>query len=260
MFNLLASINSYYKKAQQRTKNNKCILDYLLVPFVVLGSVISWILLTKCLLNIQHSLIPSSAFLSSYTRIGSIIIHVVPILPAIVVGLICANFVMWLIYIIRKKIYAEMNTDQFTVFVASMKSLLKTVLLVSIIATPACYFGIQQYFYVQEDGIYLSSLFHSSDKHYAWADIKEVHTGCTIDRRNLELNYIVIMNDSSEIDLMRDTRLQLVDVFYKLRPYIMNSGNIVYKQNISNSGIKLLEEQYGTETASRILSVITVKQ
>lgn len=252
--------NSLFKDIRQRGKRRKDPWNLVLIPFAVVGISIVWSLLTKTLSALQYSLIPANAIFSNQTRLGAILLFVPPIFPSIALGLIIANIFAWLIPPARKIFERESEGIQGTSFVDSIKGLTKKSILCLVITIPICLLGVKGYLYVLEDGIHINSPYYIKEKYYRWNEIKEINTKCLLDRRNLDLNYELVMKDNTSIDLMQEHSLDFAKVYYKLSPYIQLQKGITYKQEISPSGLQRLQKQYNLQDANKILKVLKQEQ
>jgi hypothetical protein len=254
------SDRSYFKNAKQRAKRRKSPWNFALIPFAIAGIGLVWFVFVRILLLLQNKLIPTNTIFSNQTSLGAILLYIPPIFPAICLGLVVANILLWSIRPAREILDKEAEGTKGASFIDSTKGLLRLSIIFIIITTPISLLGVKGYFYILEDGIYICSLFHLKSKHYNWKDIEEIHTRCLLDRRNLDLNYELVMKDGQTIDLMKEHTLDFVKIYNRLIPYIHMQKNIAYKKEISPLGLQRLQKHYSLQDANEILKVLGQEQ
>ncbi len=252
----MKNIDKYYISARQDAKRRKSRWNLIILPLSVIGIGISSFLIAKSLLSIQSSLFPAKTILASYRKVSGILMFVPIIFPSIGIGMIFANLCAWLIPSARKVFEQEAKEYRNASFKNSIKSLTIYTLFAFIICIPLSLVGMLNYFYVTEKGIYYNPLYSFSEKHYQWHNIQEIHTKCSADRKDLHLNYILIMFDGRKIDLMNEARLKFVQVYPEIKLFLEKQHGIQYKSYITNLGVKTLYKRYNTADAKRILNIL----
>jgi len=252
----MGRVDDYLQKAQKRAARRKSRWNLLLIPLSVAGIAAMWVVLVMGLLQVQRSLIPADAILSSYTRVGSIFIFVPALFPAMAIGMMLANLVAWFVLPARRAFQKEAKGVKGASFKKAMKHLGIAAGILLLATAPLGLLGAMNYFYVTHDGIYLSPFFSAKEKHYGWSDIVEVQTRCIAERDNLHLNFILHMSDRGKVDLLEEPRMKFVDVYDRIKPLIAQQTHIHYTSEISEGGIKRLRSRYQPHNAERILKVL----
>lgn len=252
----MKKISELEKAAQQRAKRRKSPWNLVLIPLGLVGIVAGAFLIGKLLLALQSTRFPPETILSSYTRAGSILMFVPILFPSLGAGMILANLAAWLIPPARKTFAQEARGHKNASFKKSLKLLSIITVCAGIAVTPLALLGTFNYFYVTQNGIFYNPLFSLSETHYRWQDIKEIHTRCLTERRNLHVNYKLIMSDQKSIDLMEEPRLDFVRAYPAIRPFLKEQHPIAYKKEITKQGKQRLFRLYKAEDARKILKIL----
>jgi hypothetical protein len=199
---------------------------------------------------------PANALLSGRTRVGGIFMFVPILFPSLGAGMIFANLAAWPIRAAREAFEREAKGHKNVSFRKAMKPLSIFTLGALVIFMPLALLGTLNYFYVTAEGVYYNPLPSLSEKHYRWQDIKEIHTRCLAERKNLHLNYKLIMADQRKIDLMEETRIKFVRAFPAIKPYLEKQDGIQYRREITDWGIKRLQKRYKAKDAGEILKIL----
>ncbi|RMF93442.1 MAG: hypothetical protein D6734_10075 [Candidatus Schekmanbacteria bacterium] len=255
----MKKIDEFYREARQRAKRRKSRWNLILIPLSITGVFASTFLLAKLLINIQSSMFPAKAILFSSTRVGKILMFVSVLFPSFGIGMIFANLIAWLISPARRTFEQEAKGYKNTSFKKSIKQLVIFTFCTFFIFMPVALLGSLNYFYVTEEGIYYNPLFSLSEKLYRWQDIKEIHTRCFAERKNLHLNYKLVMSDGRKIDLMEEPQLNFVRAYPRIKLFLDKQPNIRYWRNITERGVSRLYKRYKTEDARKILRVLQNK-
>ncbi len=251
-------INNYISDAQQRAKRRKSPWNLLLIPLAILFVGSSWLLSTRLLLYFQNSLMPANPILSSYTRIGAIFMFASPLLPSICFGMAFTNVFVWCFLPFARRVFEkEAVGREYASFKNSTKSLLLAFLISGIIVAPFCLFGVFNYFYVTSEGVLLNPLLSFTERQYSWTDVKEINTRIKAERNNLHLNYILIMNDKTKVDLLEEPRLRFIEAYDQIKPYLEEQNDILFtKSTISKYDINRLRKRYNSNNSEKILNII----
>ncbi|UCG81529.1 MAG: hypothetical protein JSV60_04435 [Desulfobacterales bacterium] len=255
----MGKAHTYFEKAQRRAKRRKSPWNLILIPLVILGVVMTAFLLAIGILVIQHALIPADTILSSYTRVGSILMFVPILFPSLAIGMVIANLIAWCIPPARRAFEKEAKGIKGASFKRTMRKLtIVSAILLGLVA-PLSVLGAMNYFYVAQDGIHLNPLLSIRESHYSWADIKEIKIRCLAERRNLHLNYQLTMNDQAKVDLLNEPRMKFVRSYDRIKPFIEAQKDIVYKHEITDRGVNRLRRRYPQHHAEKILEVMLGK-
>ena len=248
--------DEFYAEARERAKRRKSPWNLILIPLCIIGIIASAFLIAKLLLDFQSSMFPANALLSGRTRIGGIFMFVPILFPSLGIGALFGNLAAWPILPARRTFEREAKGHKNASFKKAMKLLGVFTLGALVVFMPLALLGALNYFYVTAEGIYYNPLLSLSEKHYRWQDIKEIHTRCLAERKNLHLNYKLIMTDQRKIDLMEETRLKFVRAYPVIKPYLEKQGGIQYNREITDRGIRRLQKRYKTKDAGKILKIL----
>ena len=250
------SKDSYTRSSQQRARRRKSPWNLALFFTAVVYACAVAYLMVSGLLYLQHSRFPHQAILTSHTRIGGIFL-VFTLFPSLAAGMILGNLVMWCIPAARRTFEKEAKGIKGTSFKSSMKQLFLAFMATLVIFGPLCVLGAMSYFYVTPDGVHYSQLFSLAERHYDWGDVVEIKTRVAAERKNLHLNYILLMKDGNKIDLMEEPRLKFVAAYPRLKPIIRSQPHIRYSSEITQRGVNRLKRQYSRKNAIAILETLT---
>lgn len=200
----MTSSAKYIEETRLRAAGRKSKWNLLLIPFFLVSAGLSWYAAVRILLALRMNFFPQDAFLMNGTRLGNIFMYVSPLFPSIGVGLLFANFSLWVIPPARRTLEEEAQAHPSAGFKRSNVGLVKFVLIVSAVALPLAALGATSYFYLTPRAlVYRPSIF-TAERSYRWSDVTRIETACWFNRGRQE-NYTLLLLDGTRIGLMESS-------------------------------------------------------
>jgi hypothetical protein len=225
-------IDKYFSDARERAGRGRSPWNLLLIPLNIVGLMVVWFLIYQWESYIQSSLIPKDTIFSGRINLGEIIMFIPQGLPALSLGMMLANFIVWCIPPARRVLDQEAKVVKGTSFKESMRFLFKATIVLMLIVAPLSLAGAFNCFYVKPNGITVRPLFSLNEKHYNWSDIVRIQAGCSESKDGLSVEYTVYMNDGSSINLFTNPGSKFVEAYDKIRPFIKAQPQIKFETNI----------------------------
>jgi hypothetical protein len=243
-------------EARQRAKRRRSPWNLLLVLIVIIVSGGVIYVSAQALLAIQRCLISDDAIFWSYTTIGGTLMFIPLIILSFGIGMMITNLIMWLIRPARMAFDKEAIGIKGASFSEAMKGLATLTFIILIITIPLNVFGVLNCFYITSDGVQIRPLFSIKENRYAWGDIEQITTRCLEKRDKIYLNYVLRMKDGRDIDLMRERRLEFVDAYDKIKPFLAAQSQIKYDCQITDGDIAALKKHYFQGKYDKIISIL----
>jgi hypothetical protein len=196
----------YIAGMRSRATRRKSKWNLLLIAFAVAGTALSWYGLVKPLLSLRSRFFPNDAFLMNGTRLGNIVLYVAPFFPSICVGILVANFAVWIIPPARRALNEEARGDAGTDFKSSNLAVAKLLVFISILTLPIAAVGATSYFYLTSLGVSYRTSLLSEARHYAWSNLSAVEAACWYSRNSRDLSYALLMRDGTRIEILESGR------------------------------------------------------
>jgi hypothetical protein len=210
------SSNPELDALRKRAARRKSPWNLLLLALAVLGVGSSWIFLAMLFGEYRRALVPADAFLSSGTRFGNILMHVLPGFPSIAIGLIAANLIIWCIRPARTTLEHEDKEFPGTDFRSSNQGLLKLLIPVAIVALTLAFLGARNFWFLTSQGATYQPMLSSHAKQFNWPDVRSIRTGCYV-RRVIEHNFVLSFQDGTSIDLAQETPREFLEAYPTLQ-------------------------------------------
>jgi hypothetical protein len=151
--------------------------------------------------SLQRSFAPADTFYMGYTRLGSLLMYVSPLLPSFTGGLLLANLVRGAIPALRGNLDQAARASCRPQYAVAVRQLWQLTLGVTLICLPLTLVGAHNYFALDKRGPIYSPLFSLATHEYKWDDVKGITTRFR-HRRDIERAYILDLQDGREIDLL----------------------------------------------------------
>lgn len=196
----------YIAGMRSRATRRKSKWNLLLFPFTISGIALSWYSLVEPLLGFRSRYFPIDAFLMNGTRLGNIALYVAPFFPSICVGVLVANFAVWMIPPARRALNEEARGVAGTDFKSSNLAVTKLLVLTSVLMLPIAATGATSYFYLTSRGIVYRTSMLSEERHYTWSELSSVEAACWYSRNSRQLSYALLMRDGTRIELLESGR------------------------------------------------------
>jgi hypothetical protein len=190
----------------RRASRRKSRWNLLLIPFGIAGIALSWYGLAQLLLSLRARFFPSDAFLMNGTRIGNIFLYISLLFPSICIGILVANFAVWMFPPARRALNDEARGVAGTDFKTSNLVVAKILVLELTLLLPVAALGATSYFYLNSRGITRRTWLLSEERHYPWSDLSAVETACWYSRNSRDLSYALIMQDGRRIEILENGR------------------------------------------------------
>jgi len=198
---------NYIADARRRVARGKSKWNFLLAAFGIAGIGASWYGLIQFLIGIRASFSPSESFLNNGTRTGDFMIYVLPLFPSICLGLLAANFCIWVIPWARRALEEEARGVPGTDFKSSNVGLAKSLVLVSVLVLPLAALGATNYSSLTSEGIVYSTSLFSRERHYQWSDLSGIEAACSYDAHHVrQYSYTLLMHDGTRIEILDSDR------------------------------------------------------
>lgn len=258
---IMSKIDQYFEEAHERAKRRKSPWNLILIPLVILCAGGVYYFFWRGVSSIQSSMIPANTIFWSYTRVGSILMYVPLLFPSLPLGMMFANFIAWCIAPARKAFDREAQGVKYAPFKSATKFLCIASAVLILVTFPISFLGLQNYFYVNENGL----IYHSflRNKQYGWGDVRKVLIGCSthINRNHaeLDLNYVLIFQDGTKVDLWEDGPLKFLTVYDKIFTFLNSNQAIIYEQKITNRGLSELARRWSPSTQANMQKVLQRK-
>jgi hypothetical protein len=196
----------YIAGMRARATRRKSKWNLLLIAFAIAGSALSWYGLVEPLLSLRARFFPNDAFLMNRTRLGNIVLYVAPFFPSICVGILVANFAVWIIPPARRALSEEARGDAGSDFKSSNLAVGKLLVLTSILMLPIAAVGATSYFYLTSRGVTYRTSLLTEERHYAWSNLSGVEAACWYSRNSRDLSYALLMRDGTRIEILESGR------------------------------------------------------
>jgi hypothetical protein len=126
--------------------------------------------------------------------------------PSVCVGILVANFSVWMFPPARQALNDEARGVAGADFKSSNLVIAKSLVLLLVLLLPVAALGATSYFYLTSRGITLSHLVMSGERHYAWSDVSAVAAACWYSRKSRELSYALLMRDGTRVEVLESGR------------------------------------------------------
>lgn len=196
----------YVAGMRARATRRKSKWNLLLIPFAIAGVALSWYALVEPLLSFRSRFFPIDAFLMNGTRLGNIGLYVASFFPSMCVGILVANFAVWIIPPARRALNEEAQGNAGTDFKSSNLAVAKLLVLTSILMLPIAALGATSYFYLTSRGVTYRRSLLSEERHYKWSDLSAVEAACSGSRNSRALSYALLMKDGARIEILESGR------------------------------------------------------
>jgi hypothetical protein len=190
----------------RRASRRKSRWNLLLIPFGIAGIVLSWYGLAQLLLSLRARFFPSDAFLMSGTRMGNIFLYIPLLFPSMCIGILVANFAVWVFPPARRALDDEAHGVAGSDFKSSNLVVAKILVLELALLLPVAALGATSYFYLNSRGITHRAWLLSEERHYPWSDLSAVETACWYSRNSRDLSYALVMQDGRRIEILESGR------------------------------------------------------
>jgi len=157
--------------------------------------------MAQLLLALRLQFFPHDAFLMNGTQDGNILMYVSPFLPSIGVGMMLANFSVWMIRRARLALDGEAQETERTRFKKANWGLLKFVLITSIPTLLLATLGTTSYFYLTSRGIAYRTSILAAERDYLWSDVTGIETACWYNRGR-QASYTLLMRDQTRVGIL----------------------------------------------------------
>jgi len=216
---------------RERAARRKSPWNLVLLVFAVAGVAGSWIGSALLFRAYRQSLVPPDAFLSGGTRFGNILMYVPPGLPSIALGLVVANLLIWCIAPARVALNYEAKGSPGTDFRSSNAGLFKLLILLAIITLPMAFAGARNFWLLTPHNVTYQPMLTTQPRQLKWSDVRAVRTGCYV-RRIVEHNFVLQMQDGTNIDLAEETPLEFLAAYPAIQKALAGAN-----YEFSNSGV-----------------------
>ena len=228
---MIDSTNAQIHAMRERAARRKSPWNLLLLAFAVVAIAGFWIGTALLFREYRQSLVPPEAFLTSGTRFGNILMYVPPLFPSIGIGMITANLLIWCIPPARRALDHEDQGFPGTNFRSSNAGLFKGLVVLAIVTLPMALLGARNFWFLTPQNVTYQPMVATKVRQFNWADVSAVRTGCYV-RRTVEHNFVLQMQDGTEIDLAEETPREFLAAY----PAIQNSlAGVNY--DFSNSAV-----------------------
>lgn len=173
----------------------------------------------------RGSLFPPDAFLANGTRIGNILMFVVPFFPSVAIGLITGNFVVWSISPARRAFRREAEGVKGERFRSAQLGLVKAGTVLAAIGLPLCLLGANNTWALTPNGIDYRPMLSTAARHYAWSSVERIETGCSPTKNGIDYHFVVTLNDKTHIDLMEESRDEFLAAYPRIQSALSGHGH-----------------------------------
>ena len=134
-------VSSYYEDARSRARRRRSPWNLLLLLVTVLATGAAWWLLFRAVALVQRAVAPAKVFGVNMSHPGEILMVVPPFFPAVAIGMLLANAILWCISPARRALERESKGFPGTDFAAAMKQVGLAGLVLLAIAIPLSILG-----------------------------------------------------------------------------------------------------------------------